>query len=226
MGERVKGGDRAEKRWVRRKDARPGEIVAAALDCFAESGFTATRLDDVAARAGVTKGTLYLYFQSKEDLFKAVIRESLLPLLRRATGEFAGGPEDPSERIRRVVNFLASEVLGSRLSVIPKLVFAEVGNFPEIARFYLDEIVTPVRTFLADVLREGVERGQFRPVEPEQAFYSVIAPLLVAALWQHSFGPYEDRALDGAAIVHQHLDIMLRGLAPDTPTSGRKGRLP
>jgi AcrR family transcriptional regulator len=216
----------AEKRWARRKDARPGEIVAAALDCFAERGFTATRLDDVAARAGVTKGTVYLYFQNKEDLFKAVVRESVLPLLERAMGELAVGPEDPRERIRRVVTFLAGELLGSRLSVIPKLVFAEAGNFPVIARFYLDEVVVPVRAFLAGVLREGVDRGQFRPVDPEHAFYSVVAPLLVAALWQNSFGPYEDRTLDGAAMVRQHLDIILRGLAPDTPALGRKARLP
>src|SRR3954452_9398043 len=117
------GGE--EKRWARRKEERPGEIVAAALGCFAERGFSGTRLDDVAARAGVTKGTLYLYFANKEELFKAVVRESFLPLLERVTGETAGGPEDPAERLRRGVKFLAGEVLGSRLSVVPKLVIAE-----------------------------------------------------------------------------------------------------
>src|SRR3954452_16863553 len=125
MAKRAGEPDGEEKRWTRRKEARPGEIVASALECFAERGFSGTRLDDVAARAGVTKGTLYLYFANKEELFKAVVRESFLPLLERVMGEVAGGPQDPGERIRRGVKFLAGEVLGSRLSVVPKLVIAE-----------------------------------------------------------------------------------------------------
>src|SRR4051794_21640257 len=176
-GEPAGGPDGEGKRWARRKEARPGEIVAAALECFAERGYSGTRLDDVAARAGVTKGTLYLYFANKEELFKAVVRESFLPLLERVTGEIAGKPEDPAERIRRGVTFLAGEVLGSRLSVIPKLVIAEAGNFPELARFYRDEVVARGRAFFSGAIREGVRRGQFRAVDPEHAFYSLIAPV-------------------------------------------------
>jgi AcrR family transcriptional regulator len=226
MGEHVEVGGKAEKRWTRRKDARPAEIVAAALDCFAERGFAGTRLDDVAARAGVTKGTVYLYFPNKEELFKAVVREALLPHLDRVMGGLEGTLEDPRERIRQVFAFFAREVLGTPLAVIPKLVVAEAGNFPEIARFYLHEVIGRGRAFLADAIRRGVELGHFRPVDPDHAFFSLVAPLLIAALWQNSLGPHDDRTLDGAAMIRQHLDIVFRGLAPEAPAPGRKVRLP
>jgi len=226
MGEHVEVGGKVEKRWTRRKDARPAEIVAAALDCFAERGFAGTRLDDVARRAGVTKGTVYLYFPNKEELFKAVVRETLLPHLDRVLGGLEGTPEDPRERIRQAFDFLSGKLLGTPLAVIPKLVIAEAGNFPEIARFYLDEVVGPVRAFLADAIHRGVELGHFRAVDPDHAFYTLIAPLLLAALWQNSLGPHDDRPLDGAAMIRQHLDIVFRGLAPEAPAPGRKERLP
>jgi len=117
-------------------------------------------------------------------------------------------------------------LLGTPLAVIPKLVVAEAGNFPEIARFYLDEVVGRGRAFLAGAIRRGVELGHFRPVEPDHAFYTLIAPLLLAALWQNSLGPHDDRPLDGAAMIRQHLDIVFRGLAPDAPAPGRTARLP
>jgi AcrR family transcriptional regulator len=225
MSERVEVGGKAAKRWTRRKDARPSEIVAAALACFAERGFAGSRLDDVARRAGVTKGTVYLYFPNKEELFKAVVRESLLPHLDRVLGGLEGIPADPRERIRQAFDFLSSKLLGTPLAVIPKLVVAESGNFPEIARFYLDEVVGRARAFLIGAIRRGVELGHFRPVEPDLAVYSFIAPLLLAALWQNSLGPFDDRPLDGAAMVRQHLDIVFRGLAPEAPAAGRTARL-
>jgi AcrR family transcriptional regulator len=226
MAEHVKLGGKVEKRWTRRKDARPAEIVAAALDCFAERGFAGTRLDDVASRAGVTKGTVYLYFPNKEELFKAVVRETLLPHLDRILGGLEGIPDDPRERIRQTFDFLSGKLLGTPLAVIPKLVVAEAANFPEIARFQLDEVVGPVRAFLAGAMRRGVELGHFRPVDPDQAFFTLIAPLILAALWQNSLGPHDDRTLDGAAMIRQHLDIVFRGLAPETPAPGRTARLP
>ena len=226
MGEHVEVGGKAEKRWMRRKDARPAEIVAAALDCFAERGFAGTRLDDVASRAGVTKGTVYLYFPNKEELFKAVVREALVPHLDRVLGGLEGTPEDPRERIRQAFDFVSGKLLGTPLAVIPKLVIAEAGNFPEIARFYLEEVVGPVRAFLVGTLRRGVELGHFRPVDADHAVYTLLAPLILAALWQNSLGPHDDRPLDGAALIRQHLDIVFRGLAPEVPAPGRTERLP
>jgi AcrR family transcriptional regulator len=224
MAEHVEVGAKVEKRWTRRKDARPAEIVAAALDCFAERGFAGTRLDDVASRAGVTKGTLYLYFPNKQELFKAVVRETLLPHLDRILGGAEGIPPDPRERIRQAVEVFSTKVLGTSLAVIPKLVLAEAGNFPEIARFYLDEVVHRGRAVLVGAIRRGVELGQFRAVDPDHAFYTLIAPLLFAALWQNSLGPYDDRPLDGAAMIRQHLEIVFRGLAPEAPAPAARAK--
>jgi AcrR family transcriptional regulator len=226
MAERTGSDVEAPRRWTRRKDARPTEILAAALDCFAERGFAGTRLDDVAARAGVTKGTVYLYFPNKEELFKAVVREGLLPHLDRVIGALAEIPDDPRERIRCAFDVFAGTVLGSRLSVIPKLIVAEAGNFPEIAFFYLDEVVRRGRAFLAGAIRRGIELGYFRPVDPELAFYSLVAPMLLAALWQNSLGPYDDRPLDGRALIRQHLETVFRGLAPEAPAPASKARVP
>src|SRR5437016_10835727 len=124
-------------RWRRRKDARPAEILTAALACFAERGFAATRLDDVALRAGVTKGTLYLYFQNKEELFKAVVRQELLPNIARAEAIVGDATEPAAFLLERLIKSFA-EVISSPVSAIPKLVLAEAGNFPDLARFYLE----------------------------------------------------------------------------------------
>src|SRR3954470_3538695 len=214
-------GDEPEKKWARRKEARPAEIVAAALACFAERGFAATRLEDVAARAGVTKGTVYLYFPNKEELFKAVVRESLLPHLDRLMGAVPVELEDPAERIRRLFGFFANEVLESPLAAIPKLVIAEADNFPEIARFYVKEVISRGRAFVTETLRQGVERGIFRPLNPDHVFFSLVGPMLLAALWRRSLGPYDDRTLDAPAMIGTHLDIVFRGLAPESPAPGR-----
>ncbi|RUL87498.1 TetR/AcrR family transcriptional regulator [Tautonia sociabilis] len=213
-----------ERRWSRRKEARPAEIVAAALECFAERGFAGTTLDTVAARAGVTKGTLYLYFPNKEELFKAVVRESLLPHLEGVLGELSAVPDDPAERIRRLFGFFADRMLDSPLSVIPKLIVAEAGNFPEIARFYLAEVVSRGRGFLAGAIRQGIERGQFRPIDPEQAAYVLLSPMLLAVLWQRSLGPFDDRPFDGKALIRTHLDVFFRGIALEPQPPDREPR--
>src|SRR5581483_6817786 len=126
-------------RWRRRKEDRPGEIIAAALACFAERGFAATRLDDVARRAGVTKGTLYLYFPNKEELFKALVRKELLPNIELL--EAAAGPLPATVVIERLLDLWAGHIAPSRVAVLPKLIIAEAGNFPDLAKFYLDEVI-------------------------------------------------------------------------------------
>ncbi|WP_165227466.1 TetR/AcrR family transcriptional regulator [Aquisphaera insulae] len=210
----------SERKWARRKQARPGELIAAALACFSERGFAATRLEDVAARAGVTKGTVYLYFPNKEELFKAVIRESLLPNLEEALRGAAVAGEDPEARLRRLVGFMVGKVLGSPLAVIPKLVIAEASNFPELAKFYLDEVISRGRRYVVDAIREGIGRGQFREVDPEHAFFSLVAPILLTAIWSKSFGPVDDHPLDGPAMIGDHLELFFRGLAPGPATAG------
>ncbi len=199
-------------RWRRRKDARPGEILTAALACFAERGFAATRLDDVALRAGVTKGTVYLYFQNKEELFKAVVRQELLPNIARAEAMVGDATEPASRRLKRLIQGFF-EVISSPVSAIPKLVLAEAGNFPELARFYLDEVVHRGMALVRHVLCTGIERGEFRAVDVESTVMCVIAPAIFAMLWRHSLGRHEPDVLDPRALCAAHLRLLLNGLA-------------
>jgi AcrR family transcriptional regulator len=207
----------APTRWRRRKGARPAEIMAAALECFRDRGFAATRLEDVAARAGVTKGTIYLYYPSKEDLFKAVVRGAVVQNLDQLEALLAEPIPAPVLLERLIATWEA--VIASPASVIPKLVIAEAGNFPELARFYLDTVAHRGINLIATILRRGIEHGDFRPVDVDHVVFCVIGPLLFTALWKHSLGPHDDRPLDAPAVLRAHLDFLLHGLRADRPAT-------
>ena len=205
---------RSSTRWRRRKEARPDEILAAALESFAARGFAATRLEDVAARAGISKGTLYLYFKSKEELFEAVVRATLLPNLARIEA-LAASYEGPSARLLERLLLTIAGVAGSQLGAIPKLVIAEAGNFPDFARFYLDQVVRRGLRLVGTILRRGIERGEFRAIDVDHAVFCVIAPMLIAALWKNSLEPFDRAPMDTEALVRTHLDLLLRGVEAD-----------
>jgi AcrR family transcriptional regulator len=199
-------------RFRRRKDARPGELIEAALACFAERGFAATKLDDIAAKAGVSKGTVYLYFPSKEELFKAVIRETVLPNLARAEA-LLESPDVPSaEYLRGLLEFMTGRMASSPIGIIPKLIITEAGNFPDIARFYLDNVVHRGFALIARILERGIASGEFRPMDVRSTTFCVLAPIVLTALWRHSLGRYEPDALDPDSLWRTHLDLLLHGL--------------
>jgi AcrR family transcriptional regulator len=198
-------------RWRRRKAARPAEILAAALSSFAERGYAATRLDDVAARAGVTKGTLYLYFPSKEELFKAVVRQSVVPNIARNEAMVAESNEPSVVLLEKLVRQWV-EMARTPMSALPKLIFTEAGNFPDLARFYLDEVAGRGLRLLQRVLERGVERGEFRPLDTAVAARCVVAPMLIAMLWRHSFERHDHCNVDIAALCHTHIELLKHGL--------------
>jgi AcrR family transcriptional regulator len=156
-------------RWERRKESRPAELLAAALDLFVERGYAATRLDDIASRAGVSKGTLYLYFANKEELFKALVRENIVVLLDRFRREIADSDASASALIEQFLRSWWRDFGATRLAGIAKLIMAEAGNFPEVARFFHDEVIQPNGELLGSIIGRGVERGEFRPVDVEAA---------------------------------------------------------
>ncbi len=204
--------EKTTARWRRRKDDRPGEIAKAALECFAERGFAACPLDAIATRAGVTKGTLYLYFPNKEALFKEVVRQALVPRIaafekRAATGATAAA------QLEGLLSAWPEIVTTPNLGVIPKLMIAEAGNFPDLAKFYMDEVIGRARRVITGILRRGMAHGEFRRMDANAAFFSVIAPLLIAVLWRHSFERFDDKPLDVAALCQTHAAILIGGLA-------------
>ena len=202
----------APKRRARRKDARPAEIVQAALALFAERGFAATKLEDVAARAGIGKGTLYLYFSNKEELFRAVVRQGLLPNLEAAEAMVAAHGGSASDILRQIAS-LFLRLIDSDLTAIPKLVITEAGNFPAIAEFYAEEVVKRGIRLIAGVIGRGVESGEFRRIDPQSAVPLFVAPFLMMALWRHSLARHTDIGFDPRRVIEAHLEVLLSGLA-------------
>lgn len=206
----------AAPRWRRRKEDRPAEIIAAGLEVFAARGFAAARLDDVAAQAGISKGTLYLYFRNKEELFKAVVRETLLPNIALAEGRIGGARGPTPELLLDVLRGLVGAV-GTRPGVIPKLIIAEAGNFPDLARFYVEEVILRGFRLFAGLLARGMERGEFRRVDPQLAAPVLAAPILLMAIWKHVMEPHAPkRAAEGAfdpeRFFDTYADVLLNGL--------------
>lgn len=206
-------------RRERRKDRRPAELLDAALALFVEHGYAATRLEDIAARAGVSKGTLYLYFANKEELFKALVSENLLPLIERFRAETAASDAPAALLLRHALRTWWREFGGTRLAGLAKLVVAEAGNFPDVARFFEEEAVRPTHALLADLVRRGIERGEFRPIDVETAVYLWISPLALKAIWMNSVDRcLPDRArVDPERLIDVHLDLILAALRPTPP---------
>ncbi|HUB46017.1 MAG TPA: TetR/AcrR family transcriptional regulator [Acetobacteraceae bacterium] len=202
------------RRRSRRKEDRPGEIIAAALHLFSERGYAATKLEDVATAAGIGKGTIYLYFPTKEHLFRAVVRQAVLPNLD-AVAAMVADPNLSASDILRAMADRFLQLLDTDLTAIPKLVLAESGNFPALAQFYAEEVVYKGMALIRGVLARGIERGEFRPIDLDGALPLFSSPLLLLALWKNSLGRHTDIHLDARKIVATHLDVLLRGLAAD-----------
>ena len=200
-------------RWKRRKDARPEELVAAALDVFVERGYEATTLADVARRAGVTKGTIYLYFENKEALFKAVVRETIVPVI--AKGEelarsFTGSARDLLEQLVREYWRMVGE---TPLAGIPKLMMAEAATFPELTRFYYDEVVTRGHRLMAGVIERGIENGEFRRVDVKLAAKLAMSPLMHATVVRRAFASCMPEDFNVQDYLDTHIDLYLHGIA-------------
>ncbi len=197
---------------TRRPEDRGPEIARAALDLFVTRGFAATKLEDVAKAAGVSKGLPYLYFKNKEELFKAVIAEAIGEPLVKAI-EFVDSYEGPTEDLLRelIVKFRA--FAESPLGGVIKLILAEAGNFPDVARFYCSDFELRGRALFAKTLRRGVERGEFRPLPDIEAAAIVVAqPLAMHSVWLRSLAPFEQQAPTNDAFYAAYLDLILTGL--------------
>lgn len=200
------------KRWERRKDARPQELLAAALDLFVERGFAATRLEDVAASAGVSKGTLYLYFANKEELFKAVVRENMLPALGEAEVLIEQYQGSAAALFEEIMLGWWARVGSSKVAGITKLMMAESGNFPEVAQFYYEEVISRINGIVARVLEHGIARGEFRKLATHEAVHVVLAPMVMLMLWNQSFCACHVEQISPESYIRTYIDIFLRGL--------------
>ena len=198
----------------RRKAERPQELLDAALAQFVDKGFTATRMDDVARAAGVSKGTLYLYYSSKDELFKAVVRHSLVEVLVEG-GELVDRWSGPtSDLLHNLAHTWWARVGNSKASGIFKLVISEVGNMPELAQFYVDEVITPTHVLLGRAIERGMAQGEFRRVDVVAVVHALMATVQFLVIYPLCTGRSQRNPfpLDTETFMRTQIDLLLHGL--------------
>lgn len=203
------------QRWRRRKDARPAELLDAALEVFFEKGFAAARLEDIAARAGVSKGTVYLYFESKEDVFDALVRAIPQANVEQVRALAADPAVPADEMLRRVLRFVGSFLRDQRMIKFPRLIIGEAANFPKLAETYKREVIDRGIGILSGVIERGIREGRFREVDAKNAAYAALAPLLFTAIWRTTFEQFDPAPFEDESFIAQHVETFVRGLAKE-----------
>ena len=199
-------------KWRRRKQERPGDIIAAALSVFAEKGFAGARMEEIARRAGISKGTLYLYFETKEDMFRAVVREVVVPNIEVVQKAVLTADLSFATMVRTLLPRFADTVTRVPVGAVAKMVIGESRNFPELARVWHDEVIFKAIGLIAGVIERAQARGEVRPGDPRTHAFSIMGPMMISVLWRETFTPIGGAALDLPAIARQHGETVLGGL--------------
>lgn len=207
-------------KFRRRAEARPDEVLDAALDLFIERGFANTRVEDIAAKAGLSKGAVYLYFASKEAVLEGIVRRAIVPIAATAiemAGNYAG---DPRTIITLVMKTVAGRLTEPRTIAIPKLMMREMINFPDFAKMYREEVLDRVIPMITQLLRAGIEQGYLRPVDPDLTIRSIIGPIMLHVLLDEVFGIRPGDGLAIERLIDNHLVILFDGLS--APQSNKR----
>jgi len=192
---------------------RPGEILEAALALFVEKGFAATRLDDVAARAGLSKAAIYLYFEDKTALFQGVVRQAVAANLGTVEAMLKAHQGSMAALLPRILEFMAGRIEQTPMASVAKLVISESRAFPEIGRFYLKEVIGRGVPLMEGLIKRGIAQGEFRRVDPAMTVRSLIGPMLLAGIWRTVFEPIGAEKLDVKALARHHADLMVHALS-------------
>ncbi|MFG6466626.1 TetR/AcrR family transcriptional regulator [Roseateles sp. BYS87W] len=203
----------------RRKDARPQELLDAALALFVEKGFAATRSEEIAARAGVAKGTLYRYYPSKDELFKAMVRDNLSVHIAESAAQAAQYEGPIANLLAQMMQAWWAKVGHGNAGGVCKIMMVEARHFPELARFYVDEVITPSKALIGGLVQRGIARGEFRPVPVEPTVHMLIAPMLHMLLHEHSFGAHDSchEAMSAEDLLDAQMALLLHGLLAQPP---------
>ena len=201
-----------QPKWQRRSEDRPREICAAALEVFAEKGFAAAKLDEIARRAGVSKGTLYLYFKDKADLFRAVVRDTVAPNIETVRTLVEGSNLPFADIIRQFLPRFAAITSQVRVGAVAKMVIGESRNFPELAKVWHDEVVSRALGLIAGLIERAQAKGEVRPGDPRLHAFSLMGPMLMGILWRETLQPAGGAPLDLGALARQHSETVLEGL--------------
>ena len=199
-------------KWKRRAEDRPREICAAALDVFAQKGFAAARLDDIARRAGVSKPTRYLYFEDKEALFRAVVRDTIAPNLAAIRETIEGSDMPFADVVRLLLPRFAEITARVPVGPVAKMVIGESRNFPELAKVYYDLVVSQAIGAISGLIEKAQARSEIRPGDPRLHAMSLMGPMLMGVLWRETLEPAGGAPIDLDALAKQHCETVLAGL--------------
>jgi AcrR family transcriptional regulator len=200
----------AEPRFKRRKEDRPAEITQAAMETFAEKGYAATRVEDVARRAGVSKGLLYLYFRTKEELFKAVVRSFVSPRLDALSDRIASTDLSAEAFLRGPFLEFAKTLPTSPAKSLVRLMVAEGSRHPDLVRWYWENVVSRGVAAIRAVIERGVRAGEFRASVLDDFPHLLVAPVVLSILWKQLFEPHS--ALDTDALLEAHVDLVIEAI--------------
>lgn len=207
-------------KFRRRAEARPDEVLDAALDLFIEKGFAATRVEDIAVRAGLSKGAVYLYFPSKEAVLEGIVRRAVVPIASTAVDMVQNYAGDPRTIITMVMKTVAKRMMDPRTIAIPKLMMREMINFPDFAAMYRSEVLDKVIPMIVGLLKTGIAEGYLRPVDPDLTIRSIIGPIMLHILLDEVFGVRPDEGLELERLIDNHLTILFDGLS--APQSNKR----
>ena len=200
-------------KFRRRAEARPDEVLDAALELFVEKGFSATRVEDIATRAGLSKGAVYLYFPSKEAILEGLVRRAVLPIANNAIAFLENYSGDPRLVIGTVMKMIAGRLADPKLVAIPRLLIREIIHFPEFAQMYRREVLDRVIPAVQKLIANGITEGYLRPVDPELTVRSIVGPIMLHMLMAEIFGMTPKGGLSLDRLVDNHLTILFDGLS-------------
>ena len=198
-----------QPKYQRRKEDRPQEIAEAAFETFAEKGYAGTRIDDVAKRAGVSKGLTYLYYKTKEDLFKAVVRNVVVRRVDTLIGDVESSELSSEEFIRGPFLAFMKKVPGSPIAIVIRLLIAEGPRHPDLLDYYYENVVARGMGAIREFIRRGVERGEFRREALDLQPHLFFAPMMLSMIWRLIF---TEKPLDTDQLMETQVDMLLTHL--------------
>ena len=197
-------------RREQQKEEKNKALIDAALAVFSRVGFAAAKMDDVAREAGVSKGTVYLYFDSKEQLFEEMVKANMAPLMTEIAENLARPAISATERLKSHMKFFYTKILNTNRRQIMRLIMAEGPNFPHLAEFYHANVLSRGQAVIKAIIQQGIDDGEFRDMQGHGLVQNIVAGALVAGIWKLVFDPFQPLDLD--AYFDTHVDLILNGL--------------
>ena len=202
-------------RREQQKEARRLALVDAALAVFSRVGYAAAKIDDVAEEAGVSKGTVYLYFDSKEQLFEGMVKSKMSPMLNNVASLAIDPDQSATDRLKQHLRFFYTKVLDTDRRQIMRLIMSEGPNFPHLAEFYHANVLSRGQAMINSIIQQGIETGEFRNMAGHGLMHNVVAGALVAGIWKLVFDRFQPIDLD--SYFDTHVDLILNGLCAAAP---------